>query len=69
VKGTKDSARPLISGLPDFDAASHLPLAFHPQRKPHRKEGMQADQIAGIQHYLLSTSKVTIKLRGVAVVP
>lgn len=69
AKGTKDSARRLISGLPDSDAASSLPLAFRPQRQPHRKEGMQANQIAGIQRYPLWTPKVSIKLRGIAMVP
>ena len=69
AKGAEDSTRHLISGLPDFDAASSLPLAFRPQRKPHRKERMQTDQIAGIQHYLFCIPKVGIKLRGVAVVP
>ena len=69
AKGAKDSARRLISGLLDFDSAPNVPPALHPKRKSHRKERMQTDQVANVQNHLIRTPKVSIKLRGVAVVP
>jgi hypothetical protein len=45
-----------------------LPLPLYPERKPHREKRMQADQVAGVQNHLIRTLKVSIKLRGVAVV-
>jgi hypothetical protein len=45
-----------------------LPLPLDPERQPHRKERMQANQAAGIQGDLISTLKIYVKLRGVAVI-
>lgn len=68
AKGTKASARSLVLGLLDFNAAPGLPLALRPERKPHRKERVQADQSAGVQNHIIRALEVSIKLHGVAMV-
>ncbi len=68
AKGTKASARLPVLGLLDFDATLALLLAFQPERKPHREEGMQARQVASIQNHLVRAIEVGIELRGVAVI-